>query len=341
VEAKDISALDERGLEEILSEPADAAGQSLARMQGDIVVLGAGGKMGPTLTMMLKKAAPGRNVYAVSRFSDRSVQRRIEQAAITTIDADLLDHSQYSRLPSVENVFFLVGMKFGATGDSPLTWAQNCYVPSLAAKHYKDARIVVFSTGNVYPFVAINGGGATEETLPEPVGAYAQSCLGRERMFQYFSQLYDTPVTIVRLNYANEPRYGIIVDLAQKILNDKPIDLTMGAVNLIWQRDANDYIIRSITLAKSPPAILNVTGPETILIRSLAERIAGVLGRKPQFTSQEADSALLSNASRCFKEFGYPRTTLDQMVSMIAGWVASGRKVLNKPTKYDVCNGKF
>jgi nucleoside-diphosphate-sugar epimerase len=297
--------------------------------------------MGPTLAMMLKKASPGKKIHAVSRFSDKAVRSRIEQALVETIEADLLDESHYRKLPDVENVFYLAGMKFGTRGNQPLTWALNSFVPALIARHYKDSRIVAYSTGNVYPLVETTGGGATEQTSPEPVGEYAQSCLGRERIFEYFSQLYMTPVTLVRLNYANEPRYGIIVDLTSKILNDKPIDLTMGAVNLIWQRDANDYIIRAISLAKSPPAVLNVTGPDTIPIRSLAELIGRTLGRKPKFVSREAPSALLSDASYAFSTFGLPQTTLEQMVSMIARWVATGKKTLNKPTKYDIRDGKF
>jgi nucleoside-diphosphate-sugar epimerase len=232
-------------------------------------------------------------------------------------------------------------MKFGSSGNQPLTWALNSFVPALVARHYKDSKIVVFSTGNVYPLVDIDSGGATEETCPEPVGEYAQSCLGRERMFEYFSQVYGTSVTLVRLNYANEPRYGIIVDLTTKILNDDPVDLTTGAVNLIWQRDANDYIIRAITLAKSPAAILNVAGPDTIPVRRLAEQIGRELGREPRFVSQETQSALLSDASCCLSAFGRPQMAVDEMVSMIAKWVASGKKTLNKPTKYDVRDGKF
>jgi len=346
---RDISALDEHGLEDILSEPTDATKEIVTGIDGDIVVLGAGGKMGPTLAMMLKKASsaagasqgPGKNIYAVSRFSDKSAQARIERAGVRTIQADLLDESFYSQLPEVENVFFLAGMKFGATGNQPLTWALNSFLPGLIARHYKNSRIVVFSTGNIYPLVDISGKGATEETAAEPVGEYAQSCLGRERMFEYFSQLYKTPVTLVRLNYANEPRYGIIVDLTRKIRNDEPIDLTMGAVNLIWQRDAIDYIIRSISLAKSPPAILNVTGPDTVLVRRLAGQIGKELNSKPKFVSHEAPTALLSNASYCFSLFGYPQMSLEQMVSVIVKWVASGKKVLNKPTKYNIRDGKF
>jgi len=337
----DVAGLDVPGLEKILSTPSDAASQALAGLHGNILVLGAAGKMGPTLAMMLRRAAHLKNIYAVSRFTDSTVQIKLEEAGITTVAADLLDETQYWKLPSVENVFFLAGMKFGASGDLPLTWAQNAYIPTLVAKHYKHSRIVAFSTGNVYPFVDINSGGATEDTRPEPVGEYAQSCLGRERMFQHFSEINGTPVTIIRLNYANEPRYGIIVDLTLKILNDEPIDVTMGAVNLIWQRDANDYIIRSITLAQSPPFVLNVAGPQTISIRSLAGKIANLLGKEPKFVSQEAPSALLSDASRCISLFGAPQMTLDEMVAIIVEWVKSGKEILNKPTKYDVRNGKF
>ena len=337
----DITALDESGLEDVLSEPTDATSNVLSDLSGSIVVLGAGGKMGPTLAMMLRKAAPERNIYAVSRFSDKAAQTRIEQARIKTIELDLLDESQYAKLPHAQNVFFLAGMKFGSSGNQPLTWAMNSFVPALVARHYRDSKIVVFSTGNVYPLVGIDGGGATEDTAPGPIGEYAQSCLGRERMFEYFSQLHATTVTIVRLNYANEPRYGIIVDLTTKILNDEPIDLSMGAVNLIWQRDANDYIIRAITLARSPAAILNVTGPDTIGVRRLAEQIGRELGREPKFVCRQAQSALLSDASRCSSTFGRPQTTVEQMVSMIAKWVASGKQTLNKPTKYDVRDGKF
>ena len=344
----DVSELDEGALEDILSEPTDAAKELIAGLNGDIVVLGAGGKMGPTLAMMLRKASSDKNIYAVSRFSvrspkdsDKAVRTRIERAGIKTIQLDLLDESLYSQLPDVENVFFLAGMKFGSTGNQPLTWALNSFLPGLVAQHYKNSRIVIFSTGNVYPLVDINGGGASEETAPDPVGEYAQSCLGRERIFEYFSQLHNTPMTIIRLNYANEPRYGIIVDVTRRILNDEPVDLTTGAVNLIWQRDALQFIIRSISLAKSPPAILNVTGPDTVLVRQLAEKIGQELNSKPKFTSREARTALLSNASFCSSMFGYPQTTLDEMVSLIVKWVASGKTVLNKPTKYDIRNGKF
>ncbi len=337
----DMLHLDEEGLEDVLSDPSDSLREEMRSVKGDFIVLGAGGKMGPTLAMMLQKAAPRKKVYAVSRFSDSAAKERLGKAGVQVIVADLLEESVYGCLPRVENVYFLAGRKFGATGNQPLTWAMNSYVPTLVARHYRDSRIAVFSTGNVYPLVDISTGGATEETPTEPIGEYAQSCLGRERMFEYFSSQYGTPVTIVRLNYANEPRYGIIVDLTLKIWNDEPIDLTMGAVNLIWQRDANDNILRSIRLAKSPPALLNVTGPGAIPVRDLAELIGNKLNKKPNFTGKEAETCLLSNAAKCFEEFGLPLMKLEEMAAIIVSWVKADKKILHKPTKFQVRDGKF
>lgn len=332
---------DERALEDMLSKPCEGTCRVLAETKGDFLVLGAGGKMGPTLAMMLRKAAPGRKVLAVSRYSNRDVKARIEERGVETIEADLLDESIYAGLPDVSNVFFLAGMKFGATGNQPLTWAMNVYVPALVARRYARSRIVALSTGNVYRFTDANGAGSREDDIPGPVGEYAQSCLGRERMFQYFSQVYGTAVTLIRLNYANEPRYGILVDLATKILRDQPIDVTMGFVNLIWQGDANNYIARSLSLAARPPAILNVAGPEVVRVRDVAERIGSRLGREPRFVSREAETALLSDSSSCIERFGPPATSLDEMIEHIVDWVAAGKAVLNKPTKYDVRDGKF
>lgn len=337
----DTSRLDERGLEDWLSEPTGATRQMLAETPGDVVVLGAGGKMGPTLAMMVKKAAPAKMVYAVSRFSDKSLRGRIAEKGITVVEADLLDESAYTDLPEAPNVLFLAGMKFGASGNQPLTWAMNAYVPALVARRYGRSRIVALSTGNVYPFVDPAGGGATEAAVPAPVGEYAQSCLARERIFQYFSGRCGMPTTLIRLNYANEPRYGILVDLTQKILHDEPIDVTMGSVNVIWQGDANNYIIRALNIAATPPAILNITGPETLSVRDLAQRIGRLLGKEPRFVSQEAATALLSNASKCVERFGPPGVGLDEMIRSIVTWVAAGKPVLNKPTKYNVRDGRF
>ena len=337
----DISALNEHGLEQMLSEPAAGTREVIAGLEGDIVVLGAGGKMGPTLAMMLRRASENKTIYAVSRFTDKAVKKRLDQAGVKTVSADLLDESCYRDLPVTENVYYLVGMKFGVTGNQPLTWAMNSFLPGRIAQLYRNSRIVVLSTGNVYPFMDSASPGATEDTPPDPVGEYAQSCLGRERICQYFSQQNDTPMTIVRLNYANEPRYGIIVDLTLTIINDEAIDLSTPAVNLIWQRDANDYIIRAITLAQSPPRILNVTGPGTIMIRELAGEIGRILNKEPRFMETEDGKCLLSDASSCFDKLGLPETGLHEMVSMIVSWVAGGKPLLSKPTKYDVRDGKF
>ncbi|MBM4028943.1 MAG: NAD(P)-dependent oxidoreductase [Planctomycetes bacterium] len=339
--ARDIVRMDERGLEDWLSEPVAATRAMLAKPQGDVAVLGAGGKMGPTLAMMLKKAAPQKTVYAVSRFSDKAARQRIEECGVKIVEADLLDETAYGRLPDVPHVFYLAGMKFGASGNQPLTWAMNVHMPALVAQRYKASRIVALSTGNVYPFTGIQSGGAREQDACDPVGEYAQSCLGRERMFQHFSQRFGTPVTLIRLNYANELRYGILVDLTLKVLHGEPIDVTMGAVNLIWQGDANNYIIQALGLTASPPAILNVTGPETLSVRDLAGRIGEVLGREPQFVSQEAATALLSNAAHCCGLFGPPATSLDEMIQSIVPWVAAGKPVLSKPTKFGVRDGRF
>ncbi|MCD6392490.1 MAG: NAD(P)-dependent oxidoreductase [Planctomycetes bacterium] len=337
----DKSALDERALEEMLSEPSDRTREVLSGLKGDIVVLGAGGKMGPTLAMMLRRASKNRTVHAVSRFTDRAVKARLEQAGVKTVGADLLDESCYHDLPVAENVYYLVGMKFGATGNQPLTWALNSFLPGRIAQLYKNSRIVALSTGNVYPFVDPADGGSREDMTCDPVGEYAQSCLGRERICQYFSLQNNTPMTIARLNYANEPRYGIIVDLTLKIMNDEPINPGTPAVNLIWQRDANDYIVRAIALARSPAMVLNVTGPEIVMVRRLATDIAKILDRKPAFLAKEEGRCLLSDACQCFEKLGPPETSLHEMVSMIVSWVAAGKPVLSKPTKYDVHDGKF
>jgi len=337
----DLSTCDIVKLEAILSQPSAPAQQSIRSLPGDIAVLGAGGKMGPTLAMMLQRAAPDKRVFAVSRFSDPAVMRRLNERGVTTVQADLLDTAQHGHLPPVENVYYLAGMKFGTSGNQALTWALNSYLPGRMAEVYRGARLVVLSTGNVYPFVDPAGTGAQESVAPDPCGEYAQSCLGRERVCEHFAQVNQTPMTIVRLNYANEPRYGIIVDLTRKILQGKPIDLEMAAVNLIWQRDANDSIARAITLARVPVRMLNVTGPGTVKIRELAAQIGRVLQQTPQVTGTEGTACLLSDATDCFREFGLPEMSLEEMVESIVSWVRADKPVLNKPTQYEVRNGRF
>lgn len=330
----------EEELEQALSEPSKGARKDLGGLDGDVLVLGAGGKMGPTLCRLLKRAS-GATVTAVSRFSEEGLEGRLRAAGIRTMAADLLDRKTYPELPDAGNVFFLAGMKFGASAREELTWAMNVYVPALVAERYAGSRIVVFSTGNVYPFVPTDSRGASESTAPAPLGEYAQSCLGRERIFQYFSRRTSTPVVLVRLNYANEPRYGIVVDLLQKILAREPIDLSMGYVNLIWQGDANDYVARALTLACVPARILNVAGPDTVSVRQLTQRLGVLVGEEPRFKGAEQPTALLSDAGECLRRFGPPRVGLEQMTRWIADWVSGGRRTLEKPTKFDVRDGRF
>jgi len=337
----------EEQLEEVLSRPCEATIELLGSIEGDFMVLGAGGKMGPTLCRLLKKAVQAadqeRNIYAASRFSDREARDRLEAAGIKTIQVDLLDRSGYAALPAARNLYFLAGMKFGASDTEDLTWAMNTYVPALAAEHWSgpEVRMVVFSTGNVYPFVDVDSGGAGEQTPPSPLGEYAMSCLGRERIFQHFSRSRGTRTVIIRLNYANELRYGVLVDIAQKVLAEQPVDLTMGHVNVIWQGDANDYIARSLALASSPASVLNVAGPETLTVRFLAERMAELANKTVRFTGKEQSTALLSDSTRCVDLFGPPAVSLQQMLSQVLDWLSRGMKTLKKPTKFQVRDGKF
>jgi nucleoside-diphosphate-sugar epimerase len=344
---KQVAIENEEQLELELSRPYPETVEQLRSVQGDFLVLGAGGKMGPTLCRLLKNASEvagaRRRIYAVSRFSDTGVRNRLESAGVQTIQADLLDRPVYDELPEAANVFFLAGMKFGASVQEHMTWAMNTYVPSLAAERWcgPGVRAVVFSTGNVYPFVDVGSGGADEQTPPEPLGEYAMSCLGRERIFQHFSATRGTRTVITRLNYANELRYGVLVDLVQKVLGGREIDLSMGYVNVIWQGDANNYIVRSLSLASSPASVLNVAGPEILSVRELAERIAVLTDTKARFTGTEQPTALLSDSSRCLELFGQPSVPLDWMLPRAVDWVCRGEKTLNKPTKYQVRDGKF
>ena len=338
-----IHSIDE--LEELLSHPTPEVVQLFREFQGDLLVLGVAGKMGPTLARMARRAMDEAGntarVIGVARFSQPEMRDQLEQAGIRTIACDLLDAEAVQRLPDAPNVVFMAGMKFGTTGAEPLTWAMNTVAPAYVASRYRQSRIVVFSTGNVYPLVPVTGGGATEETPPEPIGEYGQSALGRERVFQYFSGRYGTPAVIYRLNYAVELRYGIILDVAQKVWAGEPVSLAMGCVNVIWQGDACAWALRCLALAQSPPLVLNATGPETLSIRYLAERLGDLMGKQPRFEGTEADTALLSNASKAHRLFGYPAVTVDTVIQWVAHWVMQGLPTLNKPTHYEVRDGRF
>lgn len=332
-------------LEERLSRPTAEVVRLFREWPGDLIVLGVGGKMGPTLARMARRALEeaGREavVYGVSRFSQPGLREALEREGIRTIACDLLDREAVGRLPEAPNVIFMAGMKFGTTGAEATTWAQNVWLPSLVAERFRESRIVVFSSGNVYPLRPIAQGGATEATPPEPIGEYAQSVLGRERIFEYFSLRYGTAVLLFRLNYAVELRYGVVLDVAQKVWAGEPIDLTMGQVNVIWQGDANAYALRCLPLTSSPPRILNVTGPETVSIRYLATRLGELLGKEPCFVGEEADTALLSNAALAHGLFGYPTVPLELILRWVAHWVRIGGPTLRKPTHYEVRDGRF
>jgi nucleoside-diphosphate-sugar epimerase len=335
----------EEELETLLSTPTAGTIDAASRLDGDLLVLGAGGKMGPSLARLAKRSleeagAPHR-VICVSRFSALDVPAQLEGFGIETIAADLLERDQLDRLPDAPNVIYLAGMKFGTSGAPALTWALNCYLPAIVAERFRTARIVALSTGNVYPFVPIASGGADEETPPDPVGEYAQSCLGRERMFEYMASKHGTRVLLVRLNYATDLRYGVLLDIAQKVHQGEPVDVSMAAVNTIWQGDANGVLLRAFELCANPPDVLNVTGPEAVSVREAALRFAELLGSAARLTGTESDVALLSTASRCHTLFGPPRIPVDTLVEWTADWVRTGMPTLDKPTHFETRDGTF
>jgi hypothetical protein len=335
----------EAQLEDALSAPNAADVDFMSRLAGDVVILGAGGKMGPSLAARIKRATDaagvGRRVIAVSRFSEPRSRAGLESAGVETISCDLLDRGQIADLPDCENVFFLAGRKFGSTERADLTWAVNSYAPGLVADRYCASRIVVFSTGNVYPFVSVAAGGSVETDAPQPRGEYASSCLGRERTFEYFSHSRGARCLIFRLNYAVDLRYGVLSDIALNVHAGRPVDLTVPAFNVIWQGDANSYALSSLELCAAPPRVLNVTGPETIATRRAAEFFAERFKREAVFQGSGAGVALLNNAALCHKLLGYPEVTLGELMEMAARWVEIGGASLNKPTKFEAVDGRY
>jgi nucleoside-diphosphate-sugar epimerase len=321
--------------------PADVISE-LAGVAGDILVLGVAGKMGPTLARMAKRAAPGKRVVGVARFSDPAIRIALAEAGVETIACDLLDRGAVSALPKFDNVVYMAAMKFGASGNAALTWAMNVHVPAIVAEIFATSRIVAFSTGCVYPFVPVEGGGATEETptIP-PAGDYANSCVGRERMFEFFSHSRATPGRLLRLNYAIDMRYGVLHDIATNVRDGVPIDLSMGHVNVIWQGDANAVALRCLARATNPTSAINVTGPSTLKVRQLAEALGERLGRPPRFTGQEASTGWLNNAERMIAEFGPPQVPIERMLDWTADWLARGMVSHGKPTHYEVRDGQY
>lgn len=335
----------EEQLEELISRPSQEVKDMFSRLDGDIMFLGIGGKIGPTLAQMAiracKEAGVAKKIYGVSLFESTEEQKRIENLGIETIHGDLLDIDFINSLPKVKNVYFLAGMKFGSEDNLSLTWAVNSYMPALVVEHFKDSRIVAFSTGCVYPLVSVESGGSRETDKPEPVGEYAQSCLGRERMFEYGSKKNKTAVTLIRLNYSVELRYGVLVDIATKVKNEEPLDLAMGYFNAIWQGDVNDVVLRSVEIADSPAKILNITGDETIKVREVAEEFGKLFGVEPKLYGKEAPTALLNNSKHAYDLFGHPKVPVSQVIKWIAEWMKEEKKLLGKPTHYEVRDGKY
>lgn len=337
----------EEKLDALLTCPSQALIEDMKRIQGDILVLGAGGKMGPTLCLLIQNAickaglSQEKKVIAVSRFSDPLVVRLLTEHHIQLISRDLLTPGALDDLPDAPNVIYMAGRKFGTDGQEYLTWAMNTWLPSRVAERYKNSRIVVFSSGNIYPKVPIRSGGATEETPTEPVGEYCMSCQGRERMFEYAARCFGTKIALYRLNYAVDLRYGVLYDLARNILEGNPISVTTPSFNCIWQGDANEAAVRLLLHASSDVFRLNVTGPETAGVRETALKLGQLLKKEPVFTGEESDTAYLNNAGKMFSLFGYPSVPLETLIKWQAEWILDGGRVLNKPTHFEERKGSY
>jgi nucleoside-diphosphate-sugar epimerase len=329
-------------MEDFMTSPSPRLIADLAKAPGDILVLGVAGKMGPTLARLAKRAVPDRRVVGVARFSEKGVREALTKSGVETIAADLLDRAALERLPKLPNVVFMAGRKFGATGDVPLTWAMNVQVPAMVAEVFKSSRITVFSTGCVYPFVPVEGGGATEDmpAVPPP-GDYANSCAGREHMFSYFSARHGTPGRLFRLNYAIDMRYGVLHDIGRKVRDGETIDLSMGHANVIWQGDANEVALRCLAHATTPTSPINVTGPETFEVAAVASEFGKLLGKTPNFTGKPAPTGWINNAARMVKEFGRPSVPLETMIEWNADWLSRDMVTHNKPTHYEVRDGRY
>lgn len=334
----------EEDIEEALSRPYEEDVAFARDLAGDVLVLGAGGKMGPTLVRRIVRALEAADrtnrVFAASRFSQPEKAARLAEAGAEIVRVDLV-RDELDDLPAARNVIYMVGRKFGSSDRPDATWAINSYLPGRVARRFDDARILAFSTGNVYPFVPVDSGGADERTAPDPVGEYGQSCLGRERVFEYFSRERDIPVCLFRLNYAVEPRYGVLVDVATKVRDGEPVDLSAGYVNVLWQADANSYCLRALDLCRTPPERLNVTGPERLPVREIAERFGRIFGREPHFTGAAPETALLSDAGRCHELFGVPRISAGDAVERVADWLTQGGRTLEAPTRFERRDGSF
>jgi nucleoside-diphosphate-sugar epimerase len=333
-------------LDDLLSSPTPGVVDTFARLDGDLIVLGVAGKMGPTLAWMARRTldASGRSdrrVLGVARFSEPECESWLRDRGIETIRCDLLDPDALGRLPEVPNVVSMFAMKFGATGQEARTWAMNAFLPALVAGKYRRSRIVAFSTGNVYGLEPVREGGSREADPPRPVGEYGMSCLGRERLLEHQSRTLGIPMALIRLNYAVEMRYGVLVDLGRRVLEGEPIDLAMGHFNVIWQGDANASALHAFDHLASPPAVFNVTGPEILGVRRTAERFGERFGRPVEFRGTEAPDALLSDASLALRLFGPPRIDADRLIDLTADWLLRGGPTLGKPTHFEARDGRF
>jgi nucleoside-diphosphate-sugar epimerase len=329
-------------LEQVMTTPSPAVVEDLAGVDGDLLVLGVGGKMGPTLARLARRAAPGKRVVGVARFSDPAVRASLEENGVECLAADLLDRSAVARLPNAANVVFMAGRKFGSVGSEDLTWAMNVLVPAHAAERYAESRLVAFSTACVYPYVPVAGGGADETTpTTPPPGEYAASCVGRERVIEHLSRAHRTPGRLLRLSYAIDMRYGVLHDLGTRILAGRPIDVTMSHVNVIWQGDANEVALRALAHCTTPTAALNVSGPEIQSVRSLADRLGAQLGRAPVFSGEEAQDAWVIDCSEMTRLFGPPRVPIERLIAWQADWLRRGLPGLGKDTHFETRDGRY
>jgi nucleoside-diphosphate-sugar epimerase len=335
----------EQAVDELLSRPSPALVKFITQRQSPLLVLGASGKMGPSLCNLARRAAQAAKhelrILAVSRFSDSQSRAWLESHGIETIGCDLLDRQALAKLPDSANLVYLVGLKFGTQQTPWMTWAVNTLVPSRVAERFPAARIVALSSGNVYPFVPVQSGGATEATVPAPVGEYANTALARERIFEYCSRAQGTPTVLLRLNYAVEMRYGVLVDIAQKVWTNAPVDLSTGYLNCIWQGDANELILRAFELTTSPASVYNLTGPSALSVRELAHRFGELMQRTPNFVGTEAPTALLNNPAALCARLGAPATPLEPLLQWTADWIKRGGATLGKPTHFEVRSGTF
>jgi len=334
-----------KSLEAALTTPSDRLLNDLSSLEGDIILLGVGGKMGPSLALLartaLDKLGKTNRVIGVSRFSHKELQTELVSGGIETIAADLLDDEQLQKLPDIPNVLYMAGTTFGTYGNESFSWAMNAYLPGRIAEKYRNSKIIVFSTGNVYPPTRVDGGGADEGTDTGPIGEYAQSCLGRERIFEYFSKQYQIPMLIYRLNYAIDLRYGVLLDIAKTVLEERPVNLNMGYANVIWQGDANEIALRSLLHCETPPKVLNVTGPEMVSIQWLAMEFGKRLNKTVLFEGEAQSTALLNNAAECHRLFGYPSVSLKQLIDWTCEWILAGNEDYGKPTHFQERTGNF